>query len=1696
LPPPPPREPTPVPPPPPPDEAAVITAAATPPARAVAPLDESVSVDIEVSVANGAVAPAASPVPDVAFEDRIASLLADEQYEAPLAAEEPEEEPFRLVSSIPPPPSRALPPMPAVPPPGPLGEAAILAEALEVESAEVAVSLEEASALELDAAPDAVVLLAERGERDAWAARAAWLYSEAPPSEDADGRARALVVVAELFGMAGEERRAEEVAGEALALRPSAPLATRQLRSLLVARGAWNEACETLDREARTAPTAAAQAHASGLGAELARLTQGDAEGATQRYAQLERTTPGDVRPWLWRATRSLAGGAQPAESAPEPELDAACERLRLVRSDGEEGDPAADPAAHVALLGARRALRRRDLSGALEALGRLGAGAGLAGPSDWLRAALALPHAALRPQAREAAARLRAADAVLADRLAVRSAIELADGAEVLRLVDAAPDEVLDAPDRTALVALYGDGGRPDALGPWLADAAGSEAAAPLAAAATACLGAERPIPIGDEISRATVDLGRRLAALAAGPAPAADEPAAPLVDAALREAAERVIEAEPRHGVARALLLEHWVATAQRRRIAEALEDGAERDAVRRDAALVAAVLAELDGDRAGFSRALERGRAAAPGHEALLRMRLPDADAEEAASLLVELAEATSDRVAGAIALTEAGLRLLGTGTHAAEGEALLKRASETAPEIPVASFVGLSGARELGDPDAERFWLGQRRAVEATPLDLLPDLVREALRMPEADRALRASLLEDALRVVPHDACLRAAFELASTEVSDRARWLLDAAASPAHRAHGAGLAIEAALLAELDGDLELAARAATRALEGGDVLAPLFLLRYALRGHGVEAAIERLGSEMRREPEMAPRHDVARVMAAVELRGRPSPERARAVLTDVLDEAPEDLLTLHALAATLREEAAPAVLERVASGLARTLGGAEAVAHAMLAARLRVAEERPAEIHELARIAYRHEPRNPWTLRTLAAHARAHGDLALAADCDLELGTRAAGALDQATLLVRVAEARLGRGEDESAAGLLERAVDLWPAHPVARLELAALRERAGRAGDAANAYEELARLLQQPAERARKLHKAATLWLATGGPEAQAEGRRLLELAIEADAALGDAFDRLRDVYAAMGARREIAELLGRRIAVTASPAERASLEIERSAILAAQGDAVEARRALEAALVARPDDVDALGAYAELCERQSDWEAAERTLLTLGRLVADPERQAELYMRMGVLYDERLANVERAEKAYLEVLKRAPSLLGAREKLVALYLRTDQTAKAFEQQEALIAAAGTPGDKCARVVRLAEIHEAAGDLKQAEATLLQARRSWAKEPEPVAGLCRLYARTDRKAAADQLLERAAGEVKRGLGAGRLEESLFATAAVVAELRGELDRAALARAALAALEGRPSGLAGAGLAAARSEHDDLLAPEVFGAPLRALLKTSGVMLDAGAPLDLRALRVKPLGPPHTAVLERTWELGAAYGLPRIEVFVSPSVGSTCTPARSEPPTLVFGQSLVESDRADVREFLMHRALKVLQARTVALARTAPIDLWPLVGAWLKLHSPSFVPVGADAAKVNEFHARMTAAGPRPLDPQLNLLASEVIRSLGNRASSLSVLANAWGARTALLATGDPSLALEGLGWTSGHPQGPPTEPGERLRWVGRSAEARDLLAFCVSDALAALRKRLGVSRYAALEEELTPDIDPITIESE
>ena len=249
--------------------------------------------------------------------------------------------------------------------------------------------------------------------------------------------------------------------------------------------------------------------------------------------------------------------------------------------------------------------------------------------------------------------------------------------------------------------------------------------------------------------------------------------------------------------------------------------------------------------------------------------------------------------------------------------------------------------------------------------------------------------------------------------------------------------------------------------------------------------------------------------------------------------------------------------------------------------------------------------------------------------------------------------------------------------------------------------------------------------------------------------------------------------------------------------------------------------------------------------------------------------------------------------------------------------------------------------------------------------------------------------------------------------------------------------------------------------------------MRALLKKSADALDAAYAVDPKTMRAAPLPQESAAVQQELEQLAARFGISGLSVLASPTIGAQALPMTGMPPQLIVGTELLEHPNSALRDYLLVRALKIIQANACTLSRKSPIELWPTLAGYLSVFAPNWQPPNIDAKKLADTRDRIQRAIARRLDDDVPVLALEVIGSIGNRASQVATAIHQWGDRVALLAIGSPMTAFSAVALNAGHGP-PPAEGPDRLKWILRNPEARDLAVFSVSEQYAAARKQVGL----------------------
>ena len=1513
--------------------------------------------------------------------------------------------------------------------------------------------------------------------------RAAWLEEEARAIIDATEQARALLGVSELLALVGDNEEALALASEARALAPSVALTWRQARQLTPVDAPFDARVEALDAEAAHSPTPAARAHATLMAADVLRVN-GDGDAAVRRWSSASKLDPTDIRASAALAALALSqnkhsgAGNDLAENSEFIALDRAMGIALKLRGAPRPGTDVESMPINDALRRARNALVASDVVAAAQALAEIATEPTLSKAALWLSAAFGATHIAGRRSASKALKTLANEGEPLARRQLAARGIELGDPELVsLALGNESRDAPIEAAERATLLALAGKDAS-TALGP-LVDRADY---APLVdALSTIHLADNEKDAIersrhaaGHEVHRSLGALGRVLASL----------PSAAAIELALADVPF------PRGPAAAGVALELAVTTGRWNEVSEALSalPGEDGDAAAQRH-IAAALVAERAGNRMNAKRAWREALAQGAAHDSVVRAVAAVDEELDLAGELLRLADDLPDGPAAAVLRLEALARHdkraassagapVGGALADDEQAAILERVHRGAPMLGIGAFLAERIGRRKGDVDEVLRWIQERRTYANDSLETALDAVREALLVADRDADLASTRLEEAHRSRPEDVALRELFERLATEPpADRGAWR-EKRAGKASGPTRALLLTEAAIEHERAGDHRAALRAARLAREAGDLgLSRLTAERAEIETGATDDQTSDLMALARDTEVSDVRREAYERLADLDGHGRKDAAAALMWHKTILEQTPRHLPSLrhveHALVGQGRDGELERVFEQIALALDGTPGG-EVAGHAQLAARLRTREAGGWErTSDMARLAATQKEPSLWGLRALNAHARVQKDERALLATTIALLERTQRPQERSALLLRASEAAARLEQVAEARAFLEQAANEDPGDVVTWGFLAEVRERGGETRSAAEACESLARTSMVPAHQLLAWFDAARIWLdEVKDPE---RGMTALEQCAEVDVTHADVFPRLSALYAEKQLDAELARLLEKRLAIIDDEGERVALQVELSRALADMGELGKAKASLESALAQRPDHTTALGAMADLCAREGDWTGAEQAYVRLARLLDSPQEQRAIYEKLGEIYGTHTNNLSRAEVAYKEVLKRAPNDVATLEKLVELYKRQGDVDRAVETQQQMISEATDPAVRLRRLIELASIYEATGrDARRTEQVLESARKEFPTSVVALRAMAEFYARQRQMPAMQILLDRAASDARRSFAAGRFVTSLFEVLHAAFELRGRKDAARVVAATLAAVEGQPADIVGGEARAVDPRLDDILAPEIVGPALRALFHRAGDSLDAISPLDLRALRVTPLVP-GTPLGTTIGAVATVVGLGALQILVSPQLGRVAIPLGTNPPALLVGEKLMTVPNERARAFVVVRAMKMILARASSVLRGDPADVAVLVSALFTAFNPSFVPQGVDPKRVSEVSRRLVPALPRNLDPTVGVIALEAAGTLGSHAAMLGPATQAWANRVALLAIGDPNGALDAIAWSRGE-EAAPRGSEQRAAWIARNPEARELMAFSVSDAYSEARARLGLDR--------------------
>ncbi len=1497
---------------------------------------------------------------------------------------------------------------------------------------------------------------------DGWQQRASWLEGQAHQQLDAKRKARTLTLASELWAIAGDLERSRACAGLAVQANPHLPVAQRQARWLAAAQGDWNDVSAALDAELKLAVTPEARCHAAHLAAHVRRGKLGDRQGASTRIDLAARAKPDDVRSHLARLLEELSAGPE----APRTRFPDLSRFEHLIRSveliihlrGGTVNTSDVSPAALLENL--RRALRAHDAGESATAALALSRVPDLEA-AMWLAAALYAQSTALRPRALELLEAMGATNPSTAVTAAVTELAWLLSDPELIdRLKSDASRDAIPIAQRLGLALVAA--APPETLRALSEEASGVEGMEVLVDATADFIAPGERIPsVASPSDAASLELGY---ALAAGRIPNED----------LSQLAEASVGSIPPLHVA--LAMERALASGDVARCASLLRSWPEHDArlptIPR--LLVEGLLyerAEMPGQaRQPYDAAL----ALDPSHEGAARALAQCPDAAPLHELLESLADVVSGDDRCALLLMEAARR---RGPEDPVYGAILNRAAEISPGLPFAFRAAEHAARARGDAQELLSWLQRRRETLTDPLEQALDSVREALLVASYAPEQALGLIERALAARPYDVALRELHErMLPTEMGlDRFAWRESVAAAlpPQERAWLLlGLAREHAKAGDK-----------TRAAELGQAVLALdpspLTQRIAERLQGSEAsslleqALARANAAMEGPPPSG-LDEAAADLLDVAADAATNDPQVSAMLRRFGDLLPESLPLLRWAEHTRLGSAELPELESLAERIARVVEGAEAEAHWRLALRIAEASGSFARSSEVFQRLLSVDREWKGWFRI----ARVHYALPAAAPSVQHEAVEARlktlnSPLDRALLASVAAQAELAVANSHRALDYLNESVTALPGAQTALRLRAEVLMRLGRPQEAAEAFELEAAATGIDKYRAESLRRAGLIWLDRLGNAERATAA--LEQALEALPKDDEIFEQLRRIYVAHAHREKLVTLIERRLELAETAEARAVLELMRARAWLELGHTDDAKEAVQQALTQDPESEPALELLASLCQSAHDFAGECAALVRLLALRSTPDEQAALQRRLGQLYAGPLNEPEKAQKSFEAALRTLPSDFDAGTGLANTLAQSGQPESALELLNQLIERSPSPESKRDFTLALGRLQaRLLSDPRVAERTFERARRKWSGDATVLRTYAEFLRAQEDEHGLDLLLERASSEARRALATGRFQVQFFDSLEAVAKLREDESARVIVASSLAALRGEELTLDGAGAAALDDIYDDLLAPEALQLPMRALLRKAGHIIEHAYPFDLESIAATELEPESREWNEQLRAVAESVGVVDLRVLQSERLGHVCVAAACSPPTVVFGTLLLNSSDVRARDFLFARATKLLQVRASSLANASPIELWPMIAAFLSAMAPDWSPTGLDTVRFAAARSAMSAAVDGAQRAPLADLAAEVAHSIGNRASQMGQLVNQWAARSALLAIGSPAAALRGLACTFGHPPAPPAEPAERLKWVTRHAEARDIMSFSTTEAYAEARRRVGL----------------------
>ncbi len=503
------------------------------------------------------------------------------------------------------------------------------------------------------------------------------------------------------------------------------------------------------------------------------------------------------------------------------------------------------------------------------------------------------------------------------------------------------------------------------------------------------------------------------------------------------------------------------------------------------------------------------------------------------------------------------------------------------------------------------------------------------------------------------------------------------------------------------------------------------------------------------------------------------------------------------------------------------------------------------------------------------------------------------------------------------------------------------------------------------------------------------------------------------ALSAVADLYESEGRFEEVAEILTRMCRLERDPEVLQGLLYRLGSVFEEQlGDERKAAAVFSQAISVNPRHLEALDRLAAIHEHLGEWKAALSVSGRILKVVTDPARQVQEYIRLARILEHGYKDMRRAQEALRRAVAATPEDLTAIGELASFYARR--------------------GDMSSLLVH----------LDQAASVMRDGLDRDALDVERYRGLVQIFKwrRSGGRAAR-------AAEVLDLFGLAGPDELALLTEHPVRPVDPKL-------------------LVGA-------EVDDVLFGTALPSSLRQIFRILGPGLAKQYAGGLRGYGLSRSTRISTgdAVGVLASDLAGALGVSHFELHRSPTKKRTWAVEPGDPPILVLGEELLdELDEAAI-EFLVLRYLKLVQTGLVVPAKIPAEETAVLVAAVIRQYVSDYDILGLDPKLLIDRTKLVGKVIPRRSRDELMPYAYEC--SSTNLDFSEARIAVMRGAdRAALMGTGRVGPAVQALAAIQGiRLEGPPEA---RISALQSADEIQDLIRFAVSEEAFSLASQLGV----------------------